>query len=458
MVFNSLEFPVFFLVVAIGMRLMPGGFGKRVWLLLASWYFYSLLNWWFAGLLVLTAAIHWGAARINRKWSMCLAVGASVGILAAFKYLGLWIDSIVMPVGISFYTFQAISYTVDVYKGRLDGRRSFIDVALYIGFFPQLLSGPIVRAGDFFPQLDSITNNQSPTTNYSEAFGQFAFGFFKKVFIADRMSMYVGRVFENCNLFDCSTLWLAAIAYTIQIYCDFSGYSDMAIGTARALGFEYKRNFDHPYLSTSLTEFWRRWHISLSTWLRDYIYIPLGGNRKGTFRQYLNQMITMLIGGAWHGADMSFVAWGGVHGLALCVHKWWTRLPLYSKVVNWRVWKLAAWALTMLTVVICWVLFRADTFSQAWTYISGMFHLFPTTIHQLPTTNYQLPATISWLHPHVYVAMALIALGCIRFHGKYISELRDVRKPLDFFFVFSVFALALLYPAGNASPFIYFQF
>lgn len=444
MVFNSLEFPVFFLVVAVGMRLMPCGFCRKMWLLLASWYFYSLLNWWFAGLLILTAVIHWGAARINRKWSMWLAVGASVGILAAFKYLGLWIDSIVMPVGISFYTFQAISYTVDVYKGKLDCRRSFIDVALYIGFFPQLLSGPIVRAADFFPQLQT-PNFKLLTSNLSCAFGQFAFGFFKKVFIADRMSMYVGRVFENCNLFDCPTLWLAAIAYTIQIYCDFSGYSDMAIGTARALGFEYKRNFDHPYLSTSVTEFWRRWHISLSTWLRDYIYIPLGGNRKGVARQYLNQMVTMLIGGAWHGADMSFIAWGGIHGIALCAHKWWTKREFHAAVENSRFCKLVAWVLTMLTVMFCWVLFRADTFPQAWTYVRGMLGA---------TCN----ASVSWLHPHVYAAMVLITLGSIRFHGKYISEFRDVRKPLDFFFVFSVFALALLYPAGNASPFIYFQF
>lgn len=445
MVFNSLEFPVFFIVVAVGMKLVPCGFCRKMWLLLASWYFYSLLNWWFAGLLILTAAIHWSAARINRKWSMWLAVGASAGILAAFKYLGLWIDSIVMPVGISFYTFQAISYTVDVYKGKLDGRRPFVDVALYIGFFPQLLSGPIVRAADFFPRLDSVISANPPTVNCSEAFGQFAFGFFKKVFIADRMSMYVGRVFENYNLFDCPTLWLAAIAYTIQIYCDFSGYSDMAIGTARALGFEYKKNFDHPYLSMSVTEFWRRWHISLSTWLRDYIYIPLGGNRKGAARLYLNQMATMLIGGAWHGADMSFVAWGGIHGVALCMHKWWTKRSFHSAIENARIWNLVAWILTMLTVIFCWVLFRADAFPQAWTYVRGML-------------GATCDGSVSWLHPHVYAAVVLIALGSIRFHGKYISEFRDVRKPLDFFFVFSVFALALLYPAGNASPFIYFQF
>lgn len=444
MVFNSLEFPVFFLIVVIGMKLMPCGFCRKMWLLSTSWYFYSLLNWWFAGLLILTAVIHWGAARINRKWSMWLAIGASVGVLSAFKYLGLWIDSIVMPVGISFYTFQAISYTVDVYKGKIDGHRPFVDVALYIGFFPQLLSGPIVRGSDFFPQLQ-ISSLKPLTSNLSCAFGQFAFGFFKKMFVADRLSMYVGRVFENCNLFDCSTLWLAAIAYTMQIYCDFSGYSDMAIGTARALGFEYKQNFDHPYLSKSVTEFWRRWHISLSTWLRDYIYIPLGGNRKGAAMQYLNQMVTMLIGGAWHGADMSFVAWGGIHGVALCAHKWWMKRSFHSAIENVSVWKFVAWGMAMLTVIFCWVLFRADSFPQARTYICGMFGA---------TSS----GSVSWLHPHVCGAIALIVLGSIRFRGKYISEFRDVRKPLDFFFVFSVFTLALLYPAGNASPFIYFQF
>ena len=429
MVFNSLEFLVFFSVVVFGIMRLPSGLSRKTGLLLASYYFYSLWSWEFALLLALTCIIHWAASRVNKRWSMWCAVGGSVLILAVFKYLGLWINSIVMPVGISFYTFQAISYTVDCYKGKIENKRSLIDVALYISFFPQLLSGPIVRAADFFPQLDERAHNfKLRAAELEIAFSQFAFGLFKKVFIADRMSTYVGRVFENCNLFDGWTLWLAGIAYTIQIYCDFSGYSDMAIGVARGIGFEYKRNFDHPYLSMSVTEFWRRWHISLSTWLRDYIYIPLGGNRKGQLRQYLNQMITMLIGGAWHGADMSFIVWGGLHGTALCVHKWWAKSHEMLKPI--------AWFLTMLTVLVGWILFRAESFSQAWVFFVRMFSFAPG---------------IAWYHPHVYFALLITILGHV-FHDR----LKDHYWLMVL--AITLLLLSLLYPAGSASPFIYFQF
>lgn len=433
MLFNSLEFLAFFVVVTFGIVRLPGALLRKYGLLVASYYFYSLWSWKFVVLLALTCVIHWSASRVNKRWSMWCAVGGSVLILSTFKYLGLWIDSIVMPVGISFYTFQAISYTVDCYKGKLGNKRSLLDVALYVSFFPQLLSGPIVRAADFFPQMDKNAQSQFKWGDVKDripaAFEQFAFGFFKKVFIADRMSVFVGRVFENCNLFDGCTLWLAAIAYTIQIYCDFSGYSDMAIGVARGIGFEYKKNFDHPYLSTNVTEFWRRWHISLSTWLRDYIYIPLGGNRKGAVRQYLNQMITMLIGGAWHGADLSFIAWGGLHGGALCVHKFWSK--------SHKMWKPIAWLLTMSTVLAGWILFRAEDFSQAYVFFVRMLGL---------------SAGIEWYHPHVYCAVLITILGHV-FHDKI--------KQNGFWLItisITLFLLALIYPSGNASPFIYFQF
>lgn len=455
MVFNSLGFPLFFSIVAVGMLSLPKGNWRKIALLLASWYFYSLWNWWFAGLLVTTAFIHWLAGRINKRWSVWGGVVASIGILATFKYLGLWIDSIVMPVGISFYTFQAISYTIDVYKGKIVAKKSFIDVALYVSFFPQLLSGPIVRAADFFPQLEACVASSGVVTSSALAigFGQFTFGFFKKVFIADRMTVFVGQVFDNCNLFDGWTLWCAAIAYTIQIYCDFSGYSDMAIGVARALGFEYKKNFDHPYVSTSVTEFWRRWHISLSTWLRDYIYIPLGGNRRGTARQYYNQMVTMLIGGVWHGADWTFVAWGGLHGLALCVHKWWSKTRMFAIVSRLHLYPVFAWSLTMLTIVVGWVIFRANDFIQARTFICGMFdpsHFTAGTIFNLHL--------LSWMHPHVFAAMIILVVGSISIKGKSISDFHDVRKPLDLFIVLTLFLLAIVYPFNGASPFIYFKF
>lgn len=231
MTFNSLEFPLFFSAVVVGLCLLRSVHSRKLFLLVASWYFYSIWSVSFAGLLIMTALVHWLAGRINKTWTLWAAVGFSVATLATFKYLGLWINSVVMPVGLSFYTFQAISYTVDVHRGVVDGKKTFWDVALYIGFFPQLLSGPIVRSGDFLGQL--AQNRGVTKDGLALGFGQFAIGLFKKVFIADRMAVYVGDVFENCNLFGGATLWLAAIAYTIQIYCDFSGYSDMAIGTAK---------------------------------------------------------------------------------------------------------------------------------------------------------------------------------------------------------------------------------
>ena len=445
MVFNSFEFIIFFLAVVFGIKSLPAGYAQKAGLLAASYFFYGLWSWKFAGLLALTCIIHYAAARINRRWSMWCAVGGSLMILAAFKYLGLWVDSIVMPVGISFYTFQAVSYTVDCHKGIIDNKRSFLDVALYISFFPQLLSGPIVRAADFFPQLDSRASNFTiSAAELESAFTQFTFGFFKKVFIADRMSIYVGRVFENCNLFDGWTLWLAAIAYAIQIYCDFSGYSDMAIGVARAIGFEYKKNFEHPYISTSVTEFWRRWHISLSTWLRDYVYIPLGGNRKGPMRQMLNQMITMLAGGAWHGADMSFVVWGGLHGAALCVHKWWSRTSLCTSVSRSFLWKPIAWAITMMTVLLGWVFFRASTLDQGLMFISGMFA--PSRFQAQTILDLRL---LSWIHPHVLVAMVMLIAGNVCVRGKFLSSACNIRRLSGLFIVTTMFLLSVVTRSKN---------
>ena len=442
MFFNSLSFVVFLAAIILLVMRLPRGDMRKWGLLLASWYFYSLWCWWFSGLLILTALIHYSCARINKKWSVTLAIMLSVTILAGFKYLGIWYTSIFMPVGISFYTFQAISYTVDVYKQRIPMNRSFVDVALYIGFFPQLLSGPIVRAEEFLPQLDEY--RKFTFARFADGFGQFSFGFFKKVFIADRMASFVGEVFKNCEVFDGKTLWLAAIAYTIQIYCDFSGYSDMAIGVARVLGFDYKKNFSHPYVATNITDFWRRWHISLSSWLRDYIYIPLGGNRCGKIRSYLNLMATMLLGGVWHGADWTFVVWGALHGLALSVHKVWMALvkpPSHPLAVN--IIKIFAWTLTMLTVMFGWILFRADTFGQAWSYMGRMLCL---------------SDGVSWLHHHVFIAGLLLFISSLKFKGKYISDYRDIRNPIGLFLALSLFIISILYPAGNSSPFIYFQF
>jgi alginate O-acetyltransferase complex protein AlgI len=226
---------------------------------------------------------------------------------------------IILPVGISFYTFQSLSYTIDVYRKKIVAEKDFLKLALYISFFPQLVAGPIVRASDFLPQLEEHRNVSLHNFKIGIQIG--IFGLFKKVVIADWLSVFVDDVFSTPNAFHAMSILLAVIAYAIQIYFDFSGYSDMAIGCAKCLGYDFARNFNMPYISRNISEFWRRWHISLSSWLKEYVYIPMGGNRKGICRTYIHNMVTMLLGGLWHGADWTFVAWGGVHGIALCIHK-----------------------------------------------------------------------------------------------------------------------------------------
>jgi alginate O-acetyltransferase complex protein AlgI len=314
------------------------------------------------------------------------ALALNIGSLALFKYylfvqrsanailsrwgLGLPALSLMLPVGISFYSFQAVSYVVDVYRGQLYPISNPIDVGLYLAFFPKLIAGPLVRGADLFPQLKrQIHITASDVWTGSQTF---IIGLFKKTMVADAVSPFVDAVYRHPEYYSSGTVWLAVVAYALQIYCDFSGYSDMAIGSARILGFRLGRNFDTPYLARDIQDFWRRWHITLSNWLRDYLFIPLGGSRAGTVRTYANLMITMVLGGLWHGASWSFVVWGGAHGLALVVHRVWSRwFPRSDSTDQPRhtQGKRAAHVLsaipTLLFVTLTWVLFRAPTFTTA---------------------------------------------------------------------------------------------
>ena len=464
MIFTEIEFLLFFaLVLGVILRL-PSLCGVKIGLLVASYLFYG---WWdarFCLLLAASSTVHWWMGRLiastdsprRKKLAASVSIVGALLLLGYFKYVNFFIGSwnaafggilplatvkVLLPVGISFFTFQAVSYVVDVYAGKVEGRRSWLDVSLYISFFPQILSGPIVRAGDFFPQL----NRRAPVTGERLAlgFGQFAMGFFKKAFIADRLATYVGSLFENCAVMDSASLVLGGIAYSVQIYCDFSGYSDMAIGVARAMGFDYRKNFDHPYSSTTITEFWRRWHISLSTWLRDYVYIPFGGNRKGVVRTYVNCIATMLIGGLWHGAAWTFVVWGGLHGVALAIHKFF--LKRLSWLDGLKLWKPISWLLTMAVVVAGWIFFRAESFDQVSAYFSGIA---------------ACRGGLTWLHPFAFVAIACVAVGHLTAGVPVLQRWRnaDVRTPYGLFLAVTLFALAVLYPADGANPFIYFQF
>ena len=388
MLFPSEVFLFVFLPVVLGvyyLLLRKTKHLKNIFLLAASLFFYAwgepqnvwlmvgviLFNWFF-GILVDKVRDHKVPVRIL----MTVMVLTNVGILGWYKYsefvmlqvnrflhTEFTVPDVTLPIGISFFTFQSISYVIDVYRGRIQPLGRWIDYVFYVSFFPQLVAGPIVRARDFIPQM-----YKNPTVTRSE-FGEGLFlilcGLFKKTVISDYISMnFVDRIFDAPLLYTGVENLLGVYGYALQIYCDFSGYSDMAIGIALLLGFRFNINFDSPYQSATITEFWRRWHISLSSWLKDYLYISLGGNRKGKIRTYMNLMITMLLGGLWHGASISFILWGALHGIALAAHKFImghfsSFKALGCEMKPWR--RVLGVLITFHVVCFGWILFRATS-------------------------------------------------------------------------------------------------
>src|SRR6185369_7645890 len=347
MIFPTLDFLLFFAVVfAASWALHGWQSARKVLLVGASFFFYMNWNWKFGFLLAACIVYNWGFGHLIvgaptpglKKFYVTVAVALNLITLGFFKYYGFFIESldqllrglgmarelpfmeIVLPVGISFFIFQGISYVVDVYRGELKSAHSLLDVAVFKSFFPQLVAGPIVRAADFMPQLQRPVD---PRRIYaSMAFLLILWGLFKKAIVANYLATeIVDKAFIDPGAYGTWDLLLASYAYAVQIYCDFSAYSDIAIGVAALLGYHFARNFDQPYRAQSLQDFWRRWHISLSTWLRDYLYVPLGGNRKGPLRTYANLMLTMLLGGLWHGAALKFMFWGFLHGSGLAVER-----------------------------------------------------------------------------------------------------------------------------------------
>lgn len=349
---------------------------------LFSLYFYYKSSGWFVTLLIGTSIVDWCLSRLlvqlhsrtARRWCVAASLMTSLGILAYFKYANFFLWNInamvggnfqpldlILPVGISFYTFQSVSYIIDVYKGRVSPTRYWLEYFFFLSFFPALVAGPIVRADYFLPQLDR--RNHATRRQMWMGMWLIMLGVVKKAIIADYIAQYNDLIFQSPTGYSGFESLMGIIGYTMQIYCDFSGYSDMAIGIALIMGFHLAQNFNFPYKSQNLTDFWRRWHISLSTWLRDYIYIPLGGNRRGTARTYANNFATMLIGGLWHGAAWRFVFWGAMHGAGLAVHK--ASKPYLGRLGDsWPV-KALSWLITMTFVMILWVFFRAESFGDA---------------------------------------------------------------------------------------------
>lgn len=409
MTFASVEFLLFFVILLLLVVLIQTIGRERasaktlchIVLLVSSYIFYG---WWNAELCILllgVTLIAFFSARQKdeshpylSRFCLVIGVGTPLAVLGIFKYFDFFVESfcevfhmeyavslgLILPVGISFYTFQALSYTIDVYTGRIEKEESFVRFALYISFFPQLVAGPIVKASEFLPQLKE--ERRVTLAGLESGVQIFAFGLFKKIVLADNLSVFVDEVYRMPQIFHSGTVLLAVISYAIQIYLDFSGYSDMAIGCAKCFGYDLNKNFNLPYISQNISEFWKRWHISLSSWLQQYLYIPLGGNRRGWMRTYFNLFLTMLLGGLWHGADWTFVLWGGLHGIALCIHK------LYSKITgsgkegakNPAV-RIVNILLTNIFVCFLWIFFRASDMNQAMQVIHQLFGWHDGVVH-----------------------------------------------------------------------------
>ena len=399
LLFNSGFFLFFFCIFLLGYQFLYKRKLSRViyFTIFSLYFFYKACGFYFLFIL-LSAVVDFNlsnwiyAAKTKRKKNLILifSILINLGLLFYFKYTNFFIEIInelklgevqplhlILPIGISFYTFENLSYTIDVYRGKFKPVQSFLDYCFFLSFFPKLVMGPIVRASDFIPQI----RKDIYISNHDIARGMYLIlgGLFKKVVISDYIYVnYVQYIFDDPSRHSGIECLLGVYGYAMVIYCDFSGYSDMAIGMAKWMGFTINENFDSPYQSSSITEFWRRWHISLSSWLKDYLYISLGGNRAGKVRQYFNLMITMLLGGLWHGASFNFVVWGGMHGIALAIDK--LRLSLLTRFNNQRFnskfWKVLGVIITFHFVCFCWIFFKASTFHDAGVIISQILFNF----------------------------------------------------------------------------------
>ncbi|MDX8399382.1 MAG: MBOAT family protein [Gallionellaceae bacterium] len=465
MFFPTLNFALFFIVVfSITWAFKESLNLRKYWLVLASYFFYGYWDWHFCFLLAASSLITFGAGlalesatfKDRRKTVVAVASGLMLVVLAYFKYYGFFVENfndimyslglerelpfldIILPIGISFFTFQCISYVVDVYRGELKATRDVVDVLLYISFFPQLVAGPIVRAHHFMPQIQAKPNPNKILVG--TGFALIALGLFKKVVIANYLATeMVDIVFMEPSVYGTLDLILAIYGYAIQIYCDFSAYSDIAIGIAALLGYHFPRNFNQPYRSESIQEFFRRWHISLSSWLRDYLYIPLGGSRNGKVKTYRNLFLTMLLGGVWHGAAWKFVIWGGLYGAALTGERL-LGLGKGSQTL-WR--RALSIFLVFNFVCLTWIFFRSEDISQAFGYLRSF-------------SNTDLPS--QFLTPFI---LSLLAIG---FAGQFMPEGMLERVGRKFVTLKAAVAVGVaivlidaLGPEGVA-PFIYFQF
>ncbi|MDH3606911.1 MAG: MBOAT family protein [Acidimicrobiia bacterium] len=474
MVFNSFEFAVFLPLVFI---LYWTVLRKRqnLLLLVGSYIFYGWWDWRFLSLIVVSTFTDFYVAQAlakrtearQRRSFMLISILVNLGILGFFKYFNFFIDStasaldsvglepnlptltILLPVGISFYTFQTLGYTIDVYRGKMEPTTNWLSFAVYVAYFPQLVAGPIERARRLLPQIERVRTRLTDPELWSGIY-LILLGLFRKVVIADGLAPIVGEAFGRSESGGWLRLLLGIYAFSLQIYGDFAGYSAIARGTSRLLGIELMENFRQPYLSRNITHFWRTWHISLSTWLRDYLYITIGGNRRGNLFTYRNLMLTMLLGGLWHGAAWTFVVWGGLHGVYLAAHRSLRHKSPKAADDPFTLSDLVPTIVTFHLVTLSWIFFRADSFSQAWDYLTGIV-----------TLRGGVPDLVAAGE----IMALLVPLGLLSFVIDFAQrQARSQTAQLQWPVVsrglaYGVMVVGLIvFTGGGTTPFIYFQF
>lgn len=485
MLFNSIDFAVFFPLFLVVYTIVHKKLTLRNAFLLASSYlFYGWWDWRFLFLIIFSSIVDFtmgkqiynAKTKGRKKAFLLISLLVNLGLLAYFKYANFFIDSfiesfnlfggsldsfaldIILPVGISFYTFQTLSYSIDIYRDKIKPTNNMLSFFAFVAFFPQLVAGPIERAAHLLPQFDKIYR-----FNYA-AFRSGAllalFGLFKKMVIADRLALLVNQVYNNPADYGGGDYAIATVFFAFQIYCDFSGYSDIAIGISRMIGFDLMKNFESPYFSKSITEFWRRWHISLSTWFRDYVYIPLGGSRVSPPRMYFNLFAVFVISGLWHGAAVTFIIWGAIHGLVIVVEKMLSKghnpKAKPESLILREARNFLKWGFTFVVVCLAWIFFRANSMGDSFMITKAVF-----TDFSIQESLAELGLAITEFKLSIVLIGLLVIFDWI--HRKY-GALKLLNKTPWFFrsalyavIVLSIFVFGI-YGSDNVSEFIYFQF
>jgi alginate O-acetyltransferase complex protein AlgI len=470
MLFNSLIFVAFAIVYFLVSKLIGKRVqGRLIWLTAMSFFFYGWWDWRFLFLIIFSGLVDFFSGLAMDKWEkhrklmLALSIVGNVGSLSIFKYSGFIAHNIdlllglsgqyslfahipefflVTPVGISFYTFHSMNYTIDVYQKKIKPTKNVFHFFAFISMFPQLVAGPILRAKEILPQL--LVVKRISKDELWTGFRYVVKGYFKKMVIADNLAPIVVAAFSAPEISHSSLYWWGImISFAIQIYCDFAGYSDIARGLAKWMGYDFPDNFNHPYISTSMREFWTRWHISLTSWFRDYLYIPLGGNKGGKLKSTLNMCITMLVSGLWHGAMWTYVTWGGIHAFYVSVE----RITGWNKKVNRnKLFKFLGWFMTTVQVLIAYVFFRASSIGQAWQILKTMF-------------SFKGEATLGWgFNGTVFISMVIIR-ELIQVSGfKERIDLDSKKWAWAEMILYAVLIATIIYFRGNGSEFIYFQF